>query len=81
MAVFERQRQQDFHNQLSPQESNPKNHATPHDAAGTNRKPEQTMNQETRGVIETLYPKGNRIGLFRRGTAPEGWSVWGNEAG
>ena len=39
------------------------------------------MNQETRGVIETLYPKGNRIGLFRRGTAPEGWSVWGNEAG
>lgn len=33
-----------------------------------------------RQLIDTLYPTGPRIELFRRGDAPEGWTVWGNEA-
>lgn len=33
-----------------------------------------------RSLIDRLYPTGNRIELFRRGAAPGGWSVWGNEA-
>lgn len=33
-----------------------------------------------RALIDTLYPTGPRIELFRRGEAPEGWTVWGNEA-
>ena len=33
-----------------------------------------------RKVIESMYPEGKRIELFRRGDAPDGWSVWGNEA-
>lgn len=40
------------------------------------RKPE-----EFRQIIDRLYTEGNRIELFRRGNAPEGWSTWGNEAG
>ena len=39
------------------------------------RKPEQF-----REIIDTIYPHGPRIELFRRGEAPEGWSVWGNES-
>jgi N6-adenosine-specific RNA methylase IME4 len=39
------------------------------------RKPE-----EFRDIINTLYPSFKKIELFRRGEAPEGWSVWGNEA-
>jgi N6-adenosine-specific RNA methylase IME4 len=31
-------------------------------------------------MIDTLYNTGPRIELFRRGDAPDGWSVWGNEA-
>jgi len=39
------------------------------------RKPE-----EFRKIIDTIYTYGKRIELFRRGDAPEGWDVWGNEA-
>lgn len=39
------------------------------------RKPE-----EFRDIINTLYPSFKKIELFRRGEAPEGWSIWGNEA-
>jgi N6-adenosine-specific RNA methylase IME4 len=33
-----------------------------------------------RAMIDTLYPHGPRLELFRRGAAPAGWHVWGNEA-
>lgn len=36
--------------------------------------------EEFRAIIDTLYPHGPRIELFRRGAAPNGWTVWGNEA-
>lgn len=39
------------------------------------RKPE-----EFRAIIDTLYPHGPRIELFRRGDVPDGWETWGNEA-
>lgn len=32
-----------------------------------------------RELIDRLYPTGPRVELFRRGEAPEGWTVWGNE--
>lgn len=31
-------------------------------------------------LISELYPDANRVELFRRGVAPDGWNVWGNEA-
>jgi N6-adenosine-specific RNA methylase IME4/ParB-like chromosome segregation protein Spo0J len=33
-----------------------------------------------RELVDSMYPTGPRIELFRRGEAPEGWIVWGNEA-
>ncbi len=33
-----------------------------------------------RELIDRLYPSGPRLELFRRGDAPTGWTVWGNEA-
>jgi N6-adenosine-specific RNA methylase IME4 len=33
-----------------------------------------------RTLIDELYTHGKRIELFRRGAAPRGWDVWGNEA-
>lgn len=33
-----------------------------------------------RQLVERLYTNGNRIELFRRGKAPQGWDVFGNEA-
>ena len=36
--------------------------------------------EEFRVIIDTIYPHGSRIELFRRGNAPEGWKVWGNES-
>jgi len=39
------------------------------------RKPE-----DFRDIINTLYPSGKKIELFRRGNAPDGWNIWGNEA-
>lgn len=33
-----------------------------------------------REIIDELYPVGNRIELFRRGSTPKGWSAWGNES-
>lgn len=33
-----------------------------------------------RDMIDSMYTFGNRIELFRRGEAPDGWDVWGNEA-
>lgn len=33
-----------------------------------------------RQVVDAMYQHGPRIELFRRGDAPEGWKVWGNEA-
>jgi N6-adenosine-specific RNA methylase IME4 len=35
--------------------------------------------EEFRQIINTLYPSGKKIELFRRGEAPEGWQAWGNE--
>lgn len=35
---------------------------------------------EFRALIDSMYTYGNRIELFRRGDAPAGWHVWGNEA-
>jgi N6-adenosine-specific RNA methylase IME4 len=35
--------------------------------------------EEFRDIINTLYPSGKKIELFRRGDTPEGWSIWGNE--
>lgn len=35
---------------------------------------------DARAMIDRLYVHGPRIELFRRGEAPEGWHVWGNEA-
>jgi len=32
-----------------------------------------------REIIDAMYPAGPRIELFRRGDAPDGWAVWGNE--
>lgn len=34
-----------------------------------------------RHVIDLMYVHGPRLELFRRGQAPAGWKVWGNEAG
>lgn len=31
-------------------------------------------------LIVELYPYANRVELFRRGDAPDGWHIWGNEA-
>jgi N6-adenosine-specific RNA methylase IME4 len=36
--------------------------------------------EKFRRIIDTLYTYGPRIELFRRGDAPEGWVVWGDEA-
>jgi N6-adenosine-specific RNA methylase IME4 len=36
--------------------------------------------EDWRRVIDGMYPSGPRIELFRRGDAPAGWVVWGNEA-
>lgn len=33
-----------------------------------------------RALIDRLYTHGRRIELFRRGDAPSGWDIWGNEA-
>ena len=35
---------------------------------------------EIRKMIDRLWPTGPRICLFRRGTLPAPWKVWGNEA-
>ena len=35
--------------------------------------------EEFRTIIDTLYPHGERLELFRRGNTPDGWKVWGNE--
>ena len=35
---------------------------------------------EFRDIIDTLYTSGKKIELFRRGDAPAGWNVWGNQA-
>lgn len=36
--------------------------------------------EEFRQLIDKLYPTGPRVELFRRGEAPPGWVVWGNES-
>jgi N6-adenosine-specific RNA methylase IME4 len=36
--------------------------------------------EDWRRLIDGMYPSGPRIELFRRGDAPAGWVVWGNEA-
>lgn len=36
--------------------------------------------EEFRALIDKLYPSGPRVELFRRGTPPDGWTIWGNEA-
>ena len=36
--------------------------------------------EQFRELIDRLYPYGPRLELFRRGDAPPGWHVWGNQA-
>lgn len=36
--------------------------------------------EDFRQLIDSLYPTGPRIELFRRGVAPDGWKIWGNES-
>lgn len=36
--------------------------------------------EEFRAMVDRLYTHGKRIELFRRGEAPSGWEIWGNEA-
>jgi len=33
-----------------------------------------------RQLIDELYPEGKRVELFARGSLPDGWDAWGNEA-
>lgn len=33
-----------------------------------------------RALIDAMYPTGPRVELFRRGVAPDGWVIWGNES-
>ncbi len=42
--------------------------------AGHSEKPEYF-----RELIDSMYPYGSRLELFRRGDVPEGWEAWGNE--
>lgn len=35
--------------------------------------------EEFRATIDHMYPNGPRVELFRRGEAPAGWTIWGNE--
>lgn len=36
--------------------------------------------EEFRTIIDSLYLHGKKLELFRRGDAPEGWRIWGNES-
>jgi len=36
--------------------------------------------EEFRKIIETLYPSGRKLEMFRRGEQIEGWTIWGNES-
>lgn len=45
------------------------------DRTGHSSKPERF-----REIIDTMYQHGQRIELFRRGSAPGDWDIWGNEA-
>jgi len=36
--------------------------------------------EEFRAIIDTIYPRGDRIELFARGGAVKGWNRWGNQA-
>jgi len=36
--------------------------------------------EEFRAIIDSLYHHGKKLELFRRGDAPKGWEVWGNES-
>lgn len=40
--------------------------------------PHSAKPEEFRALIDTMY-HGTKIELFRRGAAPDGWAVWGNE--
>lgn len=42
---------------------------------GHSRKPEYF-----RELIDKMYTHGPKLEMFRRGDAPEGWEVWGNQA-
>jgi len=33
-----------------------------------------------RHLIDSMYPNGDRVELFRRGNIPDGWNIWGNQA-
>ena len=33
-----------------------------------------------RTIIDTIYTNGKKLELFRRGNAPAGWDIWGNES-
>lgn len=52
-----------------------------YDSVVTEERTEHSRKPETfREIIDTIYPHGKRVELFRRGDAPGAWEIWGNEA-
>ena len=51
------------------------------DSVVSEERGEHSAKPETfRKIIDTIYPIGKRLELFRRGPAVKGWDAWGNEA-
>lgn len=51
-----------------------------HDSVVTIERTKHSSKPEVfRDIIDEIYPHGNRIELFARESAKEGWDVWGNE--
>jgi N6-adenosine-specific RNA methylase IME4 len=52
------------------------------DSVVTEERTEHSKKPETfRKIIDTIYPMGKRVELFRRGSEITGWDAWGNEHG
>lgn len=53
-----------------------------HDSVIDIKRPEKHSEKPEffRDLIDAMYPHGERIELFRRGEAPNGWNVWGNQS-
>lgn len=51
------------------------------DSVVSEERGEHSAKPETfRKIIDTIYPIGKRLELFRRGPAVKGWDAWGNES-
>ncbi len=47
----------------------------------TEKREEHSVKPETfRTIIDSMYTRGKKLELFRRGGNPEGWTAWGNES-